>query len=554
MRRKLLEADLIEAVIGLGPNLFYNSPMEACVVVCRTLKPAERRHKVLFINAVNEVTRERAQSFLTDDHIARIADAYARYADEPGLARVASLEQIRAQDGNLSIPLYVSVNGPTAAPKADPRAELAEALESWLASRLEVAESLRAVLPDLPLPTEELSLGALEESGLFDRTGWERVRFGDIVENVTDRVEPADVPESVYVGLEHLDPQDLHIRRRGKGSDVIGTKLGFCTGDIIFGRRRAYQRKLAVAEFDGICSAHAMVLRARSELVLPEFLPFLMMSDHFMNRAVDISVGSLSPTINWRTLQREEFELPPLEQQRRIAALLWAVDEAGENMSSLDSAVQSVKDARLSEFLYRYDNWPEFECRDLLKEGPRNGFSPRTNTNGRGLPTLSISAVRNGEIITEGNIKYANVDESDVSSFLLRSDDILVVRGNGNRSLCGRAGIVRSYPPGCFYPDLLIRIRFDASSLLQEFAVLQWNEPRTHVRLLSRAKSTNGIWKVNGSDVRSHRLRVPPLSEQRRFLADSLSIRILHCQIAQCRNKVVSLGSGVLGTLFRREI
>ena len=80
---------------------------------------------------------------------------------------------------------------------------------------------------------------------------------------------------------------------------MIGTKLRFRKRDIIFGRRRAYQRKLAVAEMDGICSAHAMVVRAKSSMALPEFLPFLMMSDRFMNRAVEISVGSLSPTINW---------------------------------------------------------------------------------------------------------------------------------------------------------------------------------------------------------------------------------------------------------------
>ena len=161
---------------------------------------------------------------------------------------------------------------------------------------------------------------------MFDRTGWRRMAFGDFAESIGVRAEPKDAQEEIYVGLEHLDPQCLHIRRWGKGSDVTGTKLRFRKGDIIFGRRRAYQRKLAVAEFDGICSAHAMVVRAKPELVLPKFLPFLMMSDRFMNRAVEISVGSLSPTINWKTLKLEEFDLPPLDQQRRIAEILWAVD------------------------------------------------------------------------------------------------------------------------------------------------------------------------------------------------------------------------------------
>ena len=108
MRRKLIEADLIECVLGLGPNLFYSSPMEACVVICRAAKPVARRGKVLFINAVNEVTRERAKSYLTDEHIERIVQPYEQFADEPGFARVASLGEMRARDGNLSILLYVA--------------------------------------------------------------------------------------------------------------------------------------------------------------------------------------------------------------------------------------------------------------------------------------------------------------------------------------------------------------------------------------------------------------------------------------------------------------
>ena len=177
---------------------------------------------------------------------------------------------------------------------------------------------------------------------LFDRQGWKRVRFGGFAESIGARVEPKDAQEEIYVGLEHLDPQCLHIRRWGKGSDVIGTKLRFRKGDIIFGKRRAYQRKLAVAEMDGICSAHAMVLRAKPEMVLPEFLPFLMMSDRFMNRAVEISVGSLSPTINWTTLKLEEFDLPPLDQQRRIAEILWAVDEVEQEIESTSKACEAA--------------------------------------------------------------------------------------------------------------------------------------------------------------------------------------------------------------------
>ncbi|RLD06933.1 MAG: SAM-dependent DNA methyltransferase [Chloroflexi bacterium] len=111
MRKKLIEADLVECVLGLGPNLFYNSPMEACILICRNNKTAERKSKVLFIDALNEVTRERSMSLLKAKHQERIAETYRTYVDEAGFARVASQEEIAAQDYSLSIPLYVKRNG-----------------------------------------------------------------------------------------------------------------------------------------------------------------------------------------------------------------------------------------------------------------------------------------------------------------------------------------------------------------------------------------------------------------------------------------------------------
>ena len=107
MRAKMIEQDWVEAVIGLGPNLFYNSPMESCIVICNRKKTAARKGKVIFIDAVNEVTRERAQSFLKPEHQQRILTAYKTFADVPGFAKVATLAEIGANVGNLSIPLYV---------------------------------------------------------------------------------------------------------------------------------------------------------------------------------------------------------------------------------------------------------------------------------------------------------------------------------------------------------------------------------------------------------------------------------------------------------------
>jgi hypothetical protein len=179
------------------------------------------------------------------------------------------------------------------------------------------------------------------------------VRFDEIAQSIAERVDPSESDAEVYVGLEHLDSDSLKIRRWNTPDDVIGDKLRFRKGDIIFGRRRAYQRKLAVAEFDGICSAHAMVVRAKTETVDPVFLPFLMQSDLFMQQAIDISVGSLSPTINWKTLRIQEFPLPPKDEQRHVAEILWKADELSEHWQRCRADLHEL---RRSISLYAFSN------------------------------------------------------------------------------------------------------------------------------------------------------------------------------------------------------
>lgn len=186
------------------------------------------------------------------------------------------------------------------------------------------------------------------------RPGWKIWRFEQMATNVNVRIDnPSESGMEHYVGLEHLDPDSLRIRRWGSPSDVEAGKLFFKTGDIIFAKRRAYQRKLGVAEFDGICSAHAMVLRAKPEVVLPEFLPFFMQSDLFMNRAVEISVGSLSPTINWKTMAVQEFVLPPMEEQLRMVRLLNAIEYSSNELSDLIQQCQTLAEAFFRHYVWR---------------------------------------------------------------------------------------------------------------------------------------------------------------------------------------------------------
>lgn len=182
------------------------------------------------------------------------------------------------------------------------------------------------------------------------RPGWKVLRFDQIATNVNTRIDdPSKSGMEHYVGLEHLDSDSLKIRRWGKPDEVEATKLVFQKGDIIFGKRRAYQRKIGVADFDGICSAHAMVIRANFKEVIPGFLPHFMQSDTFMERARQISVGSLSPTINWKTLAHQNFAIPSLSEQKKIVETLEASSETLHSLEDLYLRIESMYESFLLE-------------------------------------------------------------------------------------------------------------------------------------------------------------------------------------------------------------
>ena len=154
MREKLVEADIVDCVLGLGPNLFYNSSMESCIVLCRASKPKERRGKVLFIDAVDDVTRERTQSFLENVHIEKIAGAYRNFADVEGFARVADLSEIQSNRSKLSIPLYVRRAGREQLMDGTD-STLEELLHTWSARSVQLRQSMDEMI----VMVEEVDLG-----------------------------------------------------------------------------------------------------------------------------------------------------------------------------------------------------------------------------------------------------------------------------------------------------------------------------------------------------------------------------------------------------------
>ena len=255
---------------------------------------------------------------------------------------------------------------------------------------------------------------------------------------VNDRaVNPAVSGVERYVGLEHLDAESLRIRRWGDVTDVESTKLRFQPGDIIFGKRRVYQRKLAVADFEGICSAHAMVLRARADVVLPEFLPFFMQSDTFMNRALEISVGSLSPTINWKTLAAEEFALPPIEEQRRLVVVLGAARMSAERASSLVACLNVLLRSATNATAERGIRANQLVALDdlVLPERPicYGILMPGAGFEG-GVPVVKVKDYPNGYVnVDDLLLTDPRIDEEYRRSRLRAGDLLVSIRGTIGR-------------------------------------------------------------------------------------------------------------------------
>lgn len=295
------------------------------------------------------------------------------------------------------------------------------------------------------------------------KPGWQVWRFDQMATSVNDRInDPSKADVEYYVGLEHLDSDSLKIRRWGTPSDVEATKLCFRKGDIIFGRRRVYQRKVAVADFDGICSAHALVLRAKPANVDPGFLPFFMQSDLFMERAKAISVGSLSPTINWKTLAKEKFALPPLEEQKEVIKLLAEADKTVSSYQDfLKTTIMLQSSIRAASFNpHRYSSHPLADfCKggSGIQIGPFGSQLHQSDYTTDGIPVVMPANMQDEKIDVTRIARVSIQKAQTLAGHQLKADDILLPR----RGELDRRAYVKIDNEGWLCGTGSIRIRVD---------------------------------------------------------------------------------------------
>lgn len=191
-------------------------------------------------------------------------------------------------------------------------------------------------------------------------------KFDDIAYNITEKRAPKPDDRLKYIGLEHLDSGSLVVNRYGLDVDIKGDKLVMHKGDILLGKRNAYLRRAAIAPHDGLFSAHGMILRPKEEVISKDYFPFFIASDRFFDEVIRISVGGLSPTVNWKDLKELKFNLPSLEEQKQLAEKLWAAYEVKQSYLKMIKATQEMVQSQFIEMFGTMDS-PKWETKTLTE-------------------------------------------------------------------------------------------------------------------------------------------------------------------------------------------
>jgi type I restriction enzyme S subunit len=387
---------------------------------------------------------------------------------------------------------------------------------------------------------------------LFDRKGWKRVRFGDVVKQMKEQVDPEADGIERYVAGEHMETENVHIRKWGTvGDGYLGPAFirGFRKGQVLYGSRRTYLKKVAVAEWDGVTANTTFVLETVEGRMLQELLPWLMLSERFTKHSVQESKGSTNPYINYPDIAKFEFDLPPLDQQRRIAEILWAVDEFLQQWQATDAAVTLQRRAFITEFMG--DHAERFErLGDFLDEVQYGSSSKCIIQKNDGLyPVLRIPNVI-GERIDFTDLVWSE-PAPDAEKYQLEHGDVLIVRTNGNPDYVGRTAVFEgSVYEQCLFASYLIRLRPSPVKLLSQFLHEMLASDKVKRDIRKQVKSSAGNYNLNTEGIRGLNIPVPSLKVQRELLgeldrlSDGLTTTRHHMSAG------ANLNTSLLNTLF----
>ena len=340
-----------------------------------------------------------------------------------------------------------------------------------------------------------------------------KVKLGDVA---IEHKETCGGSKDGYpiVGLEHLTPEEVTLTAWDEDSDNTFTKV-FRKGNVLFGRRRAYLRKAAVAPFDGICSGDITVIEAIPDRILPELLPFIIQNDGLFSFAVGKSAGSLSPRVKWEHLKNYEFELPSMDRQRELAELLWAMDTTKKSYQKLIAATDElVKSQFMEQFGDPSNNVYGYPV-TTLKEvavGPLSYGSVSSATEFDGITRY----VRITDIMDDGNLggDIKSATKTD-AKYLLHEGDILFARTGAT---VGKTCRYRENYGRAIYAGFLIRLIPDTTLIDPDYLYhftksdYYWDFVRSAQRVVAQPN-------INAQEYGDLQILLPKIEAQKSFAA-----------------------------------
>lgn len=350
-----------------------------------------------------------------------------------------------------------------------------------------------------------------------------RYKFDHIAYYLNEKRMPTEADRESYIGLEHLDSGSLTVTRWGSDVDIKGQKLVMHKGDILFARRNTYLKRAAIAPHDGLFSAHGMIWRPKEDVVDAGFFPFFVSSDYFMDEAIRISVGSLSPTINWRDLKELEFNLPDIDTQRKLSTLLWAMERTKTAYKNL---IVKTDELVKSQFVEMFGipetgetEWPEYKLQALLDmgwityhlDGNHGSEYPRAQEFVEsGVPYISANCVVDGRI-DFANAKY--VTEARANRFrkgIAKNNDVLFA----HNATVGPVAILETTEPRVILGTSLTAFRCNTEHILPKFLKAYLECPR-FVRQYEAEMQQSTRKQVPITTQRKYTIVVPDIDRQK---------------------------------------
>lgn len=364
----------------------------------------------------------------------------------------------------------------------------------------------------------------------YDQSDWVLVKFGDIA---NERKESCKIPalEGInrFVGLEHLKPLDLHIRSWGDIENGTTFTRKFKKGDVLFGKRRAYQRKAALAEFDGICSGDIVVMEANKKMVEQDLLPFIVHSEKFYKWAVSTSAGSLSPRTKFKHLAEFRFRLPPPVIQKKIVALLWGLDDIHERVRDSLISFHEYKKVFLEQELLTQDGEVVSfkEMGDVIRGVGYKPTDVGTEYSERYFPLLRSNNIQENGLIFE-DLYYINKSRIKETQ-LLQKADIVICMSNGSKELVGKAAVFESYGHPVSFGSFCAAYRPNNSkySKLTKY-LFQTDTYRRYIKLLLTGSNINNL---KPSDIESINFRISKKSVDQDMEDKLVKLDIMEQQI-----------------------